>query len=91
MTYSGAWDRLTTVEKVEVLYLVFIVVFVAYSAVRSGSAPRDQTDRELQYQHLERGGEIRIPRWHGGTLVLSGDLEVDADHLPADDQEEPIE
>lgn len=48
--------------------------------------PVGATDRERVLERLERGETVRVPRWHGHDLELSGEVVVDAEALPTDDE-----
>lgn len=94
MTYSGAWRRLSGEEKFTVIYVALVALYLAWHYHRTTSTRSVDLD-ETRLQHLENGGTVRVPRWHGHTLELSGDVVVNANRLPVeepeDDQEEPIE
>jgi len=70
-----------------IAYLLFVVASLWFEYARSATSSTRPRDRQEQLlDRLERGETVRIPRWHGHELELSGSLIVDADQL--DDEQE---
>jgi hypothetical protein len=42
---------------------------------------------EQALERIERGGDVTVDRWHGGTVRLEGDLVVDAEEIVTDDED----
>lgn len=80
-------------------YIIGILVWYLAESMMSDPAPapdtHDNDDSLPKYQslrlgepaleRLERGEPISLERWHGGDLVLHGDVVIDADKVDTDD------
>ncbi len=70
-------------------YCVFLAIMLWWEFRERSSSDEsvEPTDRERVLERLEQGETVRIPRWHGHELELSGELVVDAEALPDEETE----
>lgn len=74
-----------------VAYLLFVVASLWLEYGRTTTTTRTTDRNEELLDRLERGETVRVPRWHGHDLELSGSLIVDADALDDDPDDETDE
>lgn len=97
MNLQRTWDRLDTFEQA---YLIFVGIYALFWLVeRAIFSPSTSSTTSTQpewgeylgepaLERLERGETIHVDRWHGNTLILSGESIIDVQSLKDVDEDE---